>query len=273
MFRRLDLGQRATVRATAENVVDTRYATTLARGEVRISTVEHLMAALAGLGIDNAEIDVTGPEAPIMDGSSAPFVRLIQRAGIVEQRAPKRFLRVLRRVAYRDGDAVAKLKPHMGFRVEYTMNYGHHYLRSQCQHAAVDVCASAFESQVSRARTFGILADMEELRARGLARGGSLDNAIVVDDDGILNEGGLRYHDEFVKHKILDAIGDLYLCGYPVIGSFMGCQSGHGTNLGLVRRLLATPDAFAIVTAGPRTNAPSWPESPRSPSARRAVAL
>ena len=144
MFRRLDLGPQATVRATVGNVVDSRYATTLARGEVRVSTVEHLMAALAGLGIDNAAIDVTGPEVPIMDGSSAPFVQLIQRAGIAAQRPPKRFLRVLRRIAYSDGDATAELAPHAGFRVEYTMNYQHRYLRTQCQHAAVDVCACVY---------------------------------------------------------------------------------------------------------------------------------
>ena len=257
VFRRLDLGRRATVRATVENVVDTHYATTLAHGDVRISTVEHLMAALAGVGIDNAEIDVTGPEIPIMDGSSAPFVRLIERAGVVEQHTPKRFLRVLRRIAYSDGGAIAELKPHTGFRVEYTMSYEHRYLRSQCQHAAVDVCARAFGRQISRARTFGTLADIEALTARGLAQGGSLDNAIVVDDDGILNEGGLRYHDEFVKHKMLDAIGDLRLCGYPIIGLFVGCQSGHGTNHGLLQRLLATPDAFEIVTGMPSAKAHS----------------
>ena len=236
------------MRAAVENVVDTRFATTLARGAARISTVEHLMAALAGLGIDNAEIDVTGPEIPIMDGSSVPFVQLIQRAGVVAQRAPKRFLRVLRRIAYSDGDAVAELRPHPGFRVEYTMNYEHRYLRTQCQHAAVDVCARTFAHQISRARTFATRADTEALLARGLAQGGSLDNAIVVDDDGILNEGGLRYRDEFVKHKMLDAIGDLHMCGFAIIGAFVGRQSGHGTNQGLLRRLLATPDAYEIVT-------------------------
>ena len=248
VFRRSDMGHHATVRATVENVVDTQYATTLACGEVRVSTVEHLMAALAGFGIDNAEVDVTGPEVPILDGSAAPFVQLIESAGVVEQRAPKQYLRVLRRVAYSDGGAVAELKPHRSFRVEYTMKYDHPYLQSQCQHAAVDLCAGAFANEVSRARTFGILADMEALQARNLVRGGSLDNAIVVDDHGLLNEGGLRYHDEFVKHKILDAIGDLYVCGYPIIGAFFGCQSGHGTNHGLLRQLMAAADAYEIVT-------------------------
>ena len=258
VFRRVDLGRHATVPATVENVVDTRNATTLACGEVRVSTVEHLMAALAGTGIDNAQIDVTGPELPIMDGSAAPFVNLIQRAGIAEQRAPKRYLRVLRPIGYGDGCAVAMLKPHRGFRVEYTMRYEHTYLRTQCQHAVVDVCTDAFAHDVSRARTFGFLAELEELQARNLAQGGSLDNAIVIGEDDILNEGGLRYHDEFVKHKILDAIGDLHICGYPIIGAFVGRQSGHTTNHGLLRRLLATPGAYEIVTKAYASDTRSW---------------
>ena len=258
VFRRLDLGRQATVRAAVENVVDTRYATTLARGEVRVSTVEHLMAALAGAGIDNAEVDVTGPELPIMDGSAAPFVNLIQRAGVAEQRQPKHYLRVLRPVRYGDGCAVAVLKPHRGFRVEYTMRYDHPYLRAQCQHAAVDVRPSAFKHEISRARTFGFLAELEALQARNLAQGGSLDNAIVIGEDRILNKGGLRYHDEFVKHKILDAIGDLHICGYAIIGAFVGRQSGHTTNHGLLRRLLATPGAYEIVTKAYASDTRSW---------------
>ena len=274
VFRRLDLGRHATVPAAVENVVDTRYATTLARGEVRVSTVEHLMAALAGTGIDNAEIDVTGPELPIMDGSAAPFVNLIQQAGVAEQRAPKRYLRVLRPIRYCDGCAVAVLKPHRGFRVEYTMRYDHPYLRAQCQHAAVDVCAGAFAHEISRARTFGFLAELEALRALNLAQGGSLDNAIVVGEDGLLNEGGLRYHDEFVKHKILDAIGDLHICGYPIIGAFIGRESGHATNHGLLRRLLAAPDAYEVVTKGRTSEARSWTNGavPASPARWRPAA-
>ena len=249
VFRRTDLCPSATVKAAAANVVDTQFATTIGVGDVRVSTVEHLMAAFAGFGIDNACVDVSGPELPIMDGSAAPYVALIEDAGIEKQSRPKRFLKIVREVAYTDGAASARLSPYDdGFRVEYTMNYDHPFLRDQCQHAAVDVSTSAFVRDVSRARTFGFLAELEELRARNLVRGGSLDNAIVVDDDGILNTDGLRYDDEFVKHKILDAIGDLYLCGHPIIGAFTGHQSGHGSNNALLRLLLADPSAFVSTT-------------------------
>lgn len=236
------------MKAVAANVVDTRLATTIGVGEVRVGTVEHLMAAFAGFGIDNALVDLSGPELPIMDGSAEPYVALIEDAGIEEQSQPKHFLKVVREVAYRDGKSMARLTPHAGFRVEYTMNYDHPFFADKCQHAAVDVSTRAFVHDVSRARTFGFLADVEELRARDLIRGGSLDNAIVVDDDGILNTDGLRYHDEFVKHKILDAIGDLHLCGHPIIGAFAGYQSGHGTNCALLRQLLASPGAFVWTT-------------------------
>ena len=248
VFHRADLGGCASVRACAANVVDTARATTLGEGGVRVATIEHLMAALAGVGIDNAHIDVCGPELPIMDGSAAPFVALIDAAGIAEQDAPKRFLRVTREVTCTDGCAVATLRPHDGFRVEYTMDYDHPFFASQCMHAAVEVSAAAFARDVSRARTFGFLADMEALRAADLVRGGSLDNAIVVGDDGIVNEDGLRYEDEFVKHKILDAIGDLYVCGHAVLGAFAGHRSGHGTNHALLRTLLDDPSAYETVT-------------------------
>ena len=248
VFRRADLGPRSLVKACAANVVDTDLATTLGDGAVRVATVEHLMAAFAGCGIDNARVDLSAPELPIMDGSAAPFVALIRDAGIVEQNACRRFLRVLRTVTYSDGQAVAMLRPYDGFRVEYTMNYDHPFFADQCQHAAVDVCAATFARDVSRARTFGFLADMDALRAKDMARGGSLDNAIVVDDDGILNEDGLRYDDEFVKHKILDAIGDLYLCGRPILGAFSGYTTGHGANHALLRALLEDPSAYESVT-------------------------
>ena len=248
VFRRADLGPRSLVKACAANVVDTDLATTLGDGAVRVATVEHLMAAFAGCGIDNAQVDLSAPELPIMDGSAAPFVALIRDAGIVEQNACRRFLRVLRTVTYSDGQAVATLRPYDGFRVEYTMHYDHPFFADQCQHAAVDVCAATFARDVSRARTFGFLADMDALRAKDMARGGSLDNAIVVDDDGILNEDGLRYDDEFVKHKILDAIGDLYLCGQPILGAFSGYTSGHGANHALLRALLEDPSAYESVT-------------------------
>lgn len=248
VFHRADLDGCAAVKACAANVVDTVRATTLGAGGVRVATIEHLMAALAGIGIDNVHVDVRGPELPIMDGSAAPFVALIEAAGIAEQDAPKRFLRVVREVTYTDGYAVATLRPCDGFRVEYTMDYDHPFFASQCQHAAVEVSAAAFARDVSRARTFGFLADVEALRAKDLVLGGSLDNAIVVDDHGIVNEDGLRYEDEFVKHKILDAIGDLYVCGRPVLGAFAGHRSGHGANHALLRTLLGDPGAYETVT-------------------------
>lgn len=247
VFRRVDLRGR-TVRASVANVVETRYATTLAEDGVRVSTVEHLMAAFAGLGVDNATVDVNATELPIMDGSAAPFLTLIRNAGVVDQDAPRRYLQVVREVFYQEGCAVAQLRPHDGFRVEYTMDYDHPFFAHQCQHAAVEFAGGTFEREVSRARTFGFLADMEQLRTMRLALGGSLDNAIVVDENGILNGDGLRYHDEFVKHKILDAVGDLYLCGHPIIGAFEGYRTGHATNNGLTRRLLNTPGAFRAVT-------------------------
>ena len=248
VFRRTDLCRNAIVKAVAANVVDTKLATTIGHDGMRVSTVEHLMAAFAGFGIDNASVDLSGPELPILDGSAAPYVALIQSAGIKKQRRPKRFLKVVREVVYSDGTATARLSPHDGFRVEYTMNYDHPFFADQCQHAAVDVCTCTFVRDVSRARTFGFLAELEELRARDLVRGGSLENAIVVDDEGILNTDGLRYDDEFVKHKILDAIGDLYLCGHPIIGAFAGDQSGHGTNHALLRELFADPSAYEWAT-------------------------
>ena len=248
VFRRKDICRHAVVKATAANVVCTRRATTLGAGEVEVATVEHLMAAFAGFGIDNAYVDLSGPELPIKDGSAEPFVRLIERAGIEEQASPKRFLRVVREVSYTDGSAVSKLQPHDGFRVEYTMNYDHPFFSSQRQHIAVDVSPDAFVRDISRARTFGFLEDMQALRTAGLARGGSLDNAIVIDKHGIMNDDGLRYEDEFVKHKVLDAIGDLYLCGHSIIGAFSGYLSGHRTNNALLRRLLGDPSAFEAVT-------------------------
>ena len=248
VFRRDDLRRRVAIRATAANVVDTRLATTLGAGEVRVATVEHLMAAFAGLGIDNARIDLNGPELPILDGSAAPFVALLEHAGIVEQSVPKRFLRMVREVVCTVGCSVARLAPCDGFRIEYTMCYDHPFFVGQRQYATLDFSASAFVRDVSRARTFGILTEIEDLKAMGLVRGGSLDNAVVVDDNGILNDDGLRYEDEFVKHKMLDAVGDLYLVGHPIIGAFSGYQSGHATNNALLRQLLADRDAYEWAT-------------------------
>ena len=248
MFRRTDLPSSSTVKAGADKVVDTQLATTLGDDQVRVSTVEHLMATFAGLGIDNAEVEVGGAELPIMDGSAAPFVRLVRTAGIAEQPAPKRFIEVTREVRWTDGYAVTSLAPHDGFRLECTMKYDHPYFEGLCQHAAVEFSSQAFIRDISRARTFGFLSDIERLRAMDLVRGGSLDNAVVVDDDGVVNDGGLRYEDEFAKHKILDAIGDLYVAGHSIIGAFTGYQSGHGSNNALVRELLADPSSHRSVT-------------------------
>ena len=248
VFRRIGRGLGDLVAATVANVVDTRLATTLGRGDTRVATVEHLLAAFSGLGVDNALVDVAGEELPVMDGSAAPFVRLLRAAGVMEVAAPKRFLRVLREVTVANGEAVAKLQPYDGFRVEYTMEYDHPFFDGRPQYATVDFATATFERDVSHARTFGFVADVAKLQAAGLALGGGLDNAVVLDDDGIINEGGLRYRDEFAKHKILDVIGDLYLCGHPIIGAFTGHRSGHTTNNALLRKLLADQESYRIVT-------------------------
>lgn len=253
VFRRRDVGEGICVRASVANVVDTQLAVTLGAETVRIGTVEHLMAAFAGLGIDNAVVDLAGPELPIMDGSAALFTDRLAAAGTRDQTVPRRYLKVTREVCYRDGDAVARLAPYDGFRADYTMRYDHPYFATANGHgprqrAAVDFATESFASGLSRARTFGFLADVERLWADGFARGGSLENAIVIDDHGVLNEGGLRFDDELPKHKILDAIGDLYLCGHAVLGAFSGHQSGHASNHGLLRRLLADASAYEIVT-------------------------
>ena len=248
VFRRIGHDQGEPVAATVANVVDTRLATTLGRGDTRVATVEHLLAAFAGLGVDNALVDVVGDELPVMDGSAAPFVRLLRAAGVMEIAAPKRFLRVLREVTVVDGGAVARLQPYDGFRVEYTMEYDHPFFDGRPQYAGVDFATANFERDISHARTFGFLADVAKLQAAGLALGGGLDNAVVLDDDGVINEGGLRYRDELAKHKILDVIGDLYLCGHPIIGAFSGHRSGHTTNNALLRKLLADQESYQIVT-------------------------
>ncbi len=247
VFSRSDLDELVEIPARAEFVGDTTLATTLVREGVRISTVEHLMAAFAGLGIDNAYVEVSAPEIPIMDGSAAPFVFLLQSAGIEEQPAAKKFLRIRRPVEVSSGAARASLLPFDGFKVSFDLVYDHPVLACHSRHASVDFSTASFVREVARARTFGFLQECEKLRAMNLARGGSLDNAVVVDEERILNEGGLRHEDEFVKHKILDAIGDLYLLGYSLIGEFRGHRSGHSLNHALRRALLARPDSFEIV--------------------------
>ena len=248
VFVRVDLEEPVSILASANNVGDTTMATTLARDGVTISTVEHLMAAFAGLGIDNAFVEVSASELPIMDGSAAPFVFLLQSAGVEEQSAAKKFIRIKKTIRHCEGDISVELKPYDGLRVEYTLHYDHPVFASHKNRAAVEFSTTAFVKEVSRARTFGFLAEYEQLRSMNLAQGGSLDNAVVVDDYRILNDEGLRLEDEFVKHKILDAIGDLYLLGHSVIGEFSGYKSGHSSNNALLRKVHADTDAYEIVS-------------------------
>lgn len=248
IFRRVDLPEPVSIEATPQNVGETTLSTTLHKNGVRVSTVEHLLSALAGLGIDNAYVDVSAAEVPIMDGSAGPFVFLIQSAGVEEQAAAKRFIRIKRPLRVQDGDKWASFEPYDGFKVTFTIDFDHPAFRDENKTASIDFSSTSFVKEVSRARTFGFMRDIEALRQRQLALGGSLDNAIVVDNYRVLNEDGLRYADEFVRHKILDAIGDLYLLGHSLIGSFTGYKSGHGLNNQLLRELLACQDAWESVT-------------------------
>jgi len=248
IFRRIDLDPVVELPASVAFVGDTRMSTTLERDGVSVSTVEHLMSAFAGLGIDNAYVDIDAAEVPIMDGSAGPFVFLIQSAGMEEQPVAKKFLRVTREVEIRDGDKWARFEPFEGFKVEFSIDFEHPILQSSSQAACVDFSTTSYLKEISRARTFGFLQDVESLQASGLARGGSLDNAIVMDGFHILNEDGLRYGDEFVKHKILDAIGDLYLLGHSLIGSFSAHKSGHALNNRLLREIKAAEDAWELVS-------------------------
>jgi len=246
-FRRVDLAQPVDIPARAENVGETTLGTTLVNGEARISTVEHLLSAFAGLGVDNASVEVTAGEVPIMDGSAGPFVFLLQSAGIEEQPVPKRFVRIKKSVLVQDGDKWARFDPFEGFKVNFEIEFDHPIFKRRIQRATMDFSTTSFLKEISRARTFGFMRDLETLRAHNLALGGTLDNAIVLDDVGVMNEDGLRYEDEFVKHKILDAIGDLYLLGHSLIGEFSGHKSGHGLNNRLLRTLLADRDAWEEV--------------------------
>jgi UDP-3-O-[3-hydroxymyristoyl] N-acetylglucosamine deacetylase len=248
VFIRTDLAQSEDIPARAENVGETTLGTTLIQGAAKVSTVEHLLSAFAGLGIDNARVEVNAPEVPIMDGSAGPFVFLLQSAGIEEQSAPKRFIRVLKPVRVEDGDKWAQFEPFEGFKVNFEIEFDHPVFKRRVQRATMDFSTTSFLKEISRARTFGFMRDLETLRSRNLALGGTLDNAIVLDDAGVLNEDGLRYEDEFVKHKILDAIGDLYLLGHSLIGEFSGHKSGHGLNNRLLRTLLADRSAWEEVT-------------------------
>jgi UDP-3-O-[3-hydroxymyristoyl] N-acetylglucosamine deacetylase len=256
IFRRVDLKEPVEIKASPENVGDTQLSTTLNKGKVRISTVEHLLSAFAGLGIDNAYVDLSAAEVPIMDGSAGPFVFLVQSAGIEEQNAPKKFIRILKPIQIEDGDKWARFDPFDGFKVGFTIDFDHPVFKDNAQCSEIDFSTTSFVREVSRARTFGFMRDIERLRENNLALGGSMDNAIVVDDYRVLNEDGLRYEDEFVKHKILDAIGDLYLLGHSLIGAFHGHKSGHALNNCLLRALMADVSAWEEVTFEDAANAP-----------------
>src|SRR5690606_19018448 len=256
VFRRTDLDEPVEIKAHALNVGETMLGTTLNNGGARVATVEHLLSAFAGLGIDNAYVELSAEEVPIMDGSASPFVFLLQSAGIQEQPSPKRFARILQPIQVEDGDKWARFTPYNGFRVNFEIEFDHPVFKRRAQTATMEFSTTSFLKEISRARTFGFMRDLEFLRSKNLALGGTLENAIVLDDDRVLNEEGLRYEDEFVKHKILDAIGDLYLLGRSLIGEFTGYKSGHALNNRLLRKLLATPDAWEEVTFEDERDAP-----------------
>jgi UDP-3-O-[3-hydroxymyristoyl] N-acetylglucosamine deacetylase len=257
VFHRTDLLQSVTMPADALHVGDTRLSSSLRVDGASISTVEHVMSALAGLGIDNLHIDVAGPEIPIMDGSAAPFVYLLQSAGVVEQDAPKRYLRILSPVEARDGDKWARFDPFNGLKLDFTIDFPHPMFGSENRQVVIDFALHSYVKEVARARTFGFMQDVEALRAAGLIQGGSLQNAVVLDDFRVLNSEGLRFDNEFVKHKVLDAIGDLYLLGHPLIGQYTAFKSGHGLNNALARALLARTDAFELVTFSEERDVPT----------------
>ena len=248
VFCRVDLDPVVQIPARAHNVGATTMSTTLVNGDVKVDTVEHLLSAMAGLGIDNAYVELSASEVPIMDGSAGPFVFLIQSAGLEEQDAPKKFIRILREVTVTEGDKRATFLPFEGFKVSFEIDFDHPVFKDRTQNASVDFSSTSFVKEVSRARTFGFMSDLEYLRKHNRALGGSVENAIVVDEAGVMNEDGLRYEDEFVKHKILDAIGDLYQLGNSLIGEFRGYKSGHALNNQLLRRLLEQDDAWEVVT-------------------------
>lgn len=261
VFRRTDLEGSPEIPASYQNVSETTLCTSLEYEGIRVATVEHLLSAFAGLGIDNAYVDIDGPEVPIMDGSAAPFVFLIQSAGVSEQNASKRFIRIIKPVRVEDQGKYVQFLPHDGYRVSFTIDFDHPVFNDKPQTAAFDFSSTSYLKEVCRARTFGFLSDYEKLREANLAKGGSLDNAIVVDNYRVLNEDGLRFDDEFVKHKVLDAVGDLYLLGSSLIGAFEGYRSGHELNNRLLQALIETEDAWEYVY--PEVNDPlsdNYPE-------------
>jgi len=258
VFRRVDLPQPVDIPAKASRVGDTRLSSCLERDGVRVATVEHLMSAFAGLGVDNAYVDLTAGEVPIMDGSAGPFIFLIQSAGIEEQNAAKKFIRVLETVEVKDGDRWAKFEPYAGFRLDFSIAFSHPVFQQSSQRIQLDFATTSYVKEISRARTFGFMQDVETMRAQGMGLGGSLDNAIVMDEFRVLNSDGLRYEDEFVKHKVLDAIGDLYLLGHPIIGAFSAHKSGHALNNKLARALLDDAAAWEFVTFPRQEEAPAF---------------
>ena len=260
VFRRVDLPQPVDIPINATAVTDTRLASTISNGGAKVHTVEHLMSACAGLGIDNLYVDITAEEVPILDGSASSFVFLLQSAGIALQNAPKRFVRVLKPVEVREGEGEnikwARLEPHHGYKLAFEIDFHHPAVDSTGQRVVFDMDTDTYTRDIARARTFGFTRDVEMMRANGLALGGGLDNAIVMDDYKVLNSDGLRYDDEFVKHKILDAMGDLYLIGKPLLASYTAFRSGHAMNNKLLRALLDQPDAFEVVTFEDERKAP-----------------
>ncbi len=261
VFRRVDLPVPVDIPVSAQAVTDTRMASTISNGGAKVHTVEHLMSACAGLGIDNLYVDITAEEVPILDGSSASFVFLLQSAGIEEQNAPRRFLRVLRPVEVREGEGEnlkwARLDPYHGYKLSFEIDFAHRVVDSTGQRYEFDLSSGRYTRDIARARTFGFTKDVEMMRPSGLALGGGMDNAIVMDDYRVLNAEGLRYDDEFVKHKILDAMGDLYLVGRPLLAAYSAFRSGHAMNNKLIRALLADQDAFEVVSFGDERQAPA----------------
>ena len=258
VFRRVDLSPVVEIRAEANAVHDTRLSTCLEKNGVRVATIEHLMSAFSGLGVDNAYVELTSAEVPIMDGSAGTFIFLLQSAGIVEQAAAKKFIRIKKVLEARDGDKWVRFEPFNGYKLGFTIAFTHPVFAATRQNVSIDLGEHSYIKEVSRARTFGFMQDVENMRAQGLALGGNLDNAIVMDEYRVINPDGLRFEDEFVKHKVLDAIGDLYLLGHPLIGAFSGYKSGHALNNALLRALQADEQAWEFVTFGKAEEAPAF---------------